>query len=67
MEAQEFNQSQVAAKIWGRVRNTEGKDIAKGRDRISAWASGHKFPDAENLEKLTRALGATATDLEPES
>ena len=54
MDARGLTQSGLAAEIWGRTVNTEGKDIAKGRDRISVWVSGRNFPDRENLEKLAK-------------
>ena len=49
MSEQELTQSDLAAKIWGRHISSEGKDVAKGRDRISVWLAGRNFPDHDNL------------------
>jgi len=63
MEQQELTQSALASKIWGRIRNSEGIDIARGRDRISVWMSGHGLPTAEQLGKLAQALRVKPSDL----
>jgi transcriptional regulator with XRE-family HTH domain len=65
MEQRELTQSALASKIWGRMLNSEGIEIARGRDRISAWASGALRPNAEQMEKLAQILGVTASDLDP--
>ena len=62
-----MTQSQVATKIWGRYTSSEGKDLAKGRDRISVWASGKSFPNRENLPKLAKALKVKVNELAPEA
>jgi transcriptional regulator with XRE-family HTH domain len=67
MAERELTQSDVAAKIWERSRNPKGALVANGRDRLSVWVSGKNFPDAENLEKLARALGVKTTDLAPDA
>jgi transcriptional regulator with XRE-family HTH domain len=67
MSEQELSQSELAARIWGRHISSEGKDVAKGRDRISVWVSGKNFPDRENLQKLARALDVKVSDLAPEA
>jgi hypothetical protein len=63
MEERELSQSALAAKIWGRHINAEGIDVAKGRDRISVWVSGHNFPTDEQLEKLAKVLRVKVSDL----
>ena len=65
MEERQLRQSELAAKIWGRYVNSEGKNIARGRDRISVWVNGKNIPNAEQLEKLARVLHVTVTDLSP--
>lgn len=65
MAEREWSQSDLAAKIWGRYTNSEDKNVARGRDRISVWVSGKSFPDKENLEKLARVLGVKIGDLAP--
>ena len=67
MSEQELSQSDLAAKIWGRHISSEGKDVAKGRDRISVWVSGKNFPDRENLQKLAKHLRVKVSELAPEA
>jgi transcriptional regulator with XRE-family HTH domain len=67
MAERELTQSDLAAKIWGRAVNTEGKNVARGRDRISVWTNGKNIPDTKNLSKLARALGVKVSDLIPEA
>ena len=67
MSEQELTQSDLAAKIWGRHISSEGKDVAKGRDRISVWLAGRNFPDRENLEKLAKHLKVKVSELAPEA
>lgn len=66
MELAELSQSDLAAKIWGRFTNEEGKYVARGRDRISVWVRGKNFPDTKNLEKLAKALNCKIADLAPD-
>ena len=67
MSEQELTQSGLAAKIWGRHTSSEGKYVAKGRDRISVWLAGRNFPDHENLEKLAKHLKVKVSELAPEA
>jgi transcriptional regulator with XRE-family HTH domain len=67
MEDRQLSNSDLAAKMWGRYTNSEGKNVARGRDRISVWVNGHNFPSAENLEKLAKALDVKISELEPEA
>jgi transcriptional regulator with XRE-family HTH domain len=67
MEQRELTQSDLAAKIWDRYENTEGKFVARGRDRISVWIRGKSFPDNANLEKLAKALNVKVSELAPAS
>jgi transcriptional regulator with XRE-family HTH domain len=62
-----LSQSDLAAKIWGRHINSEGKNVARGRDRISVWATGKNVPSAKNLAKLAKALKVKVSDLAPEA
>ena len=57
--------SALATKIWGREVSSEGKNVAKGRDRISVWLAGINFPSQNNLVKLARALDVEISDLVP--
>ena len=65
MSERELTQSELAAKIWGRHTSSEGKYVAKGRDRISVWLAGRNFPDHDNLLKLAKHLKVKLTYLAP--
>jgi transcriptional regulator with XRE-family HTH domain len=65
MNERELTQSDLAAAIWDRYENTEGKFVARGRDRISMWVRGKNFPDTKNLEKLAKALDVKVSELAP--
>ena len=67
MSERELTQSELAEKIWGRHTSAEGKNVAKGRDRISVWVSGKSVPDRENLRKLAKHLRVEVSDLAPEA
>ena len=67
MSERELTQSELAAKIWGRHTSSEGKYVAKGRDRISVWVSGKNFPDHDNLLKLAKHLKVKLSELAPEA
>ena len=67
MSERELTQSELAAKIWGRHTSSEGKYVAKGRDRISVWLAGRNFPDHDNLLKLAKHLKVKLTDLAPQA
>ena len=64
MEQQELTQSKLATKIWGRRMTDEGIEVARGRERISVWVHGSRYPTKEELEMLAKALGVKASDLE---
>lgn len=66
MDDRELTQSDLAAKMWGRV-NIGSKSVARGRDRISVWVNGKNIPDTKNLAKLAKALGVKISDLIPEA
>jgi transcriptional regulator with XRE-family HTH domain len=67
MAERDMTQSDVAAEIWGRHVSSEGKTVAKGRDRLSVWCAGRNFPDRENLQKLAKALKVKVSELAPEA
>jgi transcriptional regulator with XRE-family HTH domain len=67
MHERELTQSDLAAKIWGRTKSSEGKNVARGRDRISVWTNGKNIPDTKNLNKLAKALVVKVSDLIPEA
>ena len=63
MDERGLNQSDLAAKMWGRHTSSEGKYVAKGRDRISVWLARQNFPDEKNLALLAKALDVKRTEL----
>jgi hypothetical protein len=63
MRKRRLSASDLAAKIWGRYVNTEGKNVARGRDRISVWINGKSVPSQTNFVKLADALGVEIWDL----
>jgi transcriptional regulator with XRE-family HTH domain len=65
MRKRRLTASNLAARIWGRYVNTEGKNVARGRDRISVWLAGKSVPSEKNLAKLAEALQIEIWDLEP--
>ena len=67
MEKRALSPSNVANLIWGRYINTEGKNVARGRDRLSVWLAGKNIPAKNNLEKLAKALGVEPVDLMPQA
>jgi transcriptional regulator with XRE-family HTH domain len=67
MAQRDLTQSDLAAKIWKRYVNTEGKHVARGRDRISVWVNGKSVPDTKNLAKLAKELGVEVSALMPEA
>lgn len=67
MEEQSLTNSDLAAKIWGRYVNAEGKNVARGRDRISQWLNGRNRPSKKSLDELAKALNVKVSDLTPEA
>jgi hypothetical protein len=54
MEEKGLSASDLAALIWGRYTNTEGKFVARGRDRISRWLAGKDYPSPKNMALLAQ-------------
>jgi transcriptional regulator with XRE-family HTH domain len=67
MAERELTQSGLAERIWGRYVNSEGKNVARGRDRISVWVNGKNFPDKANLERLAKKLKVKVSDIAPQA
>jgi len=55
--------SDVARKMWGEKKNSQGNTVAKGRDRMTHYLSGSTYPNAENVAKLAEILDLTLEDL----
>jgi hypothetical protein len=52
LKRHDMSQSDFAAEIWGRYLNSEGKYVARGRDRISVWTREISQPSKENMHKI---------------
>jgi transcriptional regulator with XRE-family HTH domain len=63
---QGISQSELAAGMFGRRTDKRGYSVALGRDRISAYITGERFPDRAHLEKMAAILALTAADLAPD-
>lgn len=55
--------SGLARVMWGSMISSEGKFVARNRDRISAWESGRNSPSPRYLRRLADALGVAPADL----
>lgn len=62
----EWSQSEVARQAWGVVTDGRGYEVARNRDRISAYEAGRDVPTRENLEKLAEVFGVTVAELAPD-
>jgi transcriptional regulator with XRE-family HTH domain len=63
MDERGLNQSDLAAKLWGRGVDAKGSSVAKGRDRIWAWVNGKSCPNRTNVIRLAQELGVETSDL----
>ena len=61
-----MNQSQLAAAVFGTVKDTRGFTVARGRDRISNYLRGRDVPRTANLAKIAKVFSMTASELAPE-
>lgn len=66
MKKKGLNQSQVAVAMNGREISSEGKNVAKGRDRVHDWFHGLGLPNHDNLILLAKALDVEPRELLPE-
>lgn len=64
--AREWSQSEVARQSWGTMTDGRGYEVARNRDRISAYEAGRDIPTRENLEKLAEVFGVTVAELAPD-
>jgi transcriptional regulator with XRE-family HTH domain len=65
MARQGLNASQLAARIWGTIKDKRGYAVARNRDRIGHYLRGTSYPDPANLIRLAAALGVPAATLVP--
>lgn len=63
MQAKGMKQSDLAREVWGTVKDKRGYEVARNRDRISAYLAGAGIPETDNLNKIAAALGCTTEDL----
>lgn len=63
MQAKGMKQSDLAREVWGTTKDKRGYEVARNRDRISAYLAGAGIPETDNLNKIAAALGCTAEDL----
>jgi transcriptional regulator with XRE-family HTH domain len=62
-EAKGWTQSDLARAVWGPMISSEGKLVARNRDRISVYEKGLSSPSPLNLKRLADALGVAPADL----
>jgi transcriptional regulator with XRE-family HTH domain len=63
MQDKNMKQSDLARKIWGTTKDRRGYEVARNRDRISAYLARAGIPEPENLQKLAEALDCAPEDL----
>jgi transcriptional regulator with XRE-family HTH domain len=63
MQDKGMSQSDLARIVWGSTKDSRGYDVARNRDRISAYLAGAGIPEPDNLKKLAAALDLTPEDL----
>lgn len=63
MAERDMSQSDLARACWGAKTDSRGYNVARNRDRISAYLSGKALPDTKNLRKLAKALGVDEAQL----
>jgi transcriptional regulator with XRE-family HTH domain len=64
--AKGWSQSDLAREVWGVIKTKAGREVAKNRDRISAYEMGKSWPDPHNLKKIADALGVPPEELAPD-
>ncbi|WP_411508235.1 helix-turn-helix domain-containing protein [Brucella anthropi] len=61
-----MSQSDLARALWGETVTSEGKNAARGRDRISVYLKGRTVPTPSTLKKIAEALGVPLEELAPD-
>jgi hypothetical protein len=54
MREKGLSQSDLATLMFGRLISSEGKNVARGRDRISVWLAGKSYPSDKYLARLAQ-------------
>lgn len=65
-KAKGWNQSDLARAVWGELTTKDGRQVARNRDRISAYEMGKSWPDPHNLQAIAKALEVKPEDLAPD-
>jgi transcriptional regulator with XRE-family HTH domain len=62
------NQSDLARELWGSIPSSRsnGRLVAKSRDRISQYEMGRSWPSPHNLQLIAKVLGITPEELAPD-
>lgn len=61
-----WSQSELARQIWGTTTDGRGYEVAKNRDRISAYEAGRSKPNRENLEAIAAVFNIDVEELAPD-
>lgn len=67
MTERNLNQSDLAKKIWGEMKDERGYTVAKGRQQIGRYLSGKAEPNMSTKRRLAEAAGVPLVALDPES
>jgi len=62
----DMSQSDVARAVWGTTTDSRGYEVARNRERISAYEQARSLPEPRSLELLAKALDVEPQDLSPE-
>ena len=54
MQEKDLSASDLAALMFGRKISSEGKNVAKGKDRLSEWLSGKAYPSDAHMALLAQ-------------
>lgn len=58
-----FNQSELARRIWGTIKDSRGYDVARNRDRIGHYLAGTSYPSLDTRYKLGEVLSVFPDDI----
>ena len=64
LEAKGWRKADLARALWGSTIDARGYMVARNRDRISHYFSGHSFPKPKTIIEIADVLGADPNMLE---
>jgi transcriptional regulator with XRE-family HTH domain len=67
MREKKLSQSELAANAFGCKTDYRGVLIPRKRDQVSAYVTGKRLPNQDNLLALAKALGIDPEDLLPDA